>query len=337
MTTGRAGSKRDRGAHCQFAPARPARVSLETIARRLLSWYERHRRVLPWRESGDPYAILVSEVMLQQTQVERVVPKYHEFLTRFPSFEALAAAPRAEVIRCWAPLGYNRRAVRLHEMAQRVVADFDGHLPGSAAELRTFAGLGPYSAGAVACFAFGEQLPVQDTNVRRVLGRLFENDLAAAGRPGVALTQLAEAVLPTGRAADWNQALMDYGATVCTARAPACQRCQLADLCQSGAAAASGQTAFARRVAEARPAYRAARPYPNSSRYYRGRIVEFLRSRAPGHGARLDEVGPAIRADYAPSDRAWLVALLDGLARDGLLVWREGDRGSAADRLVELP
>jgi A/G-specific adenine glycosylase len=275
--------------------------------------------------------------MLQQTQVERVVPKYREFLASFPSLEALAAAPRADVIRRWAPLGYNRRAVRLHELAQRVVAEFEGRLPSTASELRTFAGLGRYSAGAVACFAFGEQLSVEDTNVCRVLGRLFETDLAAAGRPRAALTELAEAILPPGRAADWNQALMDFGATVCTARAPACRRCHLADVCQSGPASATGRTDLGRRAAETRPEYRAAAPYPNSSRYHRGRIVDFLRAREPGRAARVDEVGRAIRPGYTSADRDWLVPLLDGLAKDGLLVWREAGERSAVDRLVELP
>jgi A/G-specific adenine glycosylase len=182
---------------------------------RLLAWYAANGRDLPWRRTRDPYAILVSEVMLQQTQVPRIVPRYEEWLERWPTAEALAAATPADVIRAWAGLGYNRRAVNLHRCAQRV-AELGG-FPREPAELRKLPGIGPYTAAAIACFAFGAQVAAPDTNAVRVLERL--------GRPGAAP--------PEGRAYEWNQALFDLGREVCIARRPRCGQCPLADGCPS--------------------------------------------------------------------------------------------------------
>jgi A/G-specific adenine glycosylase len=182
----------------------------------LLAWYGEHRRDLPWRRTHDPYAILVSEVMLQQTQVSRVVPRYLEWLERWPTVEALAAASPADVIRAWAGLGYNRRAVNLHRCAQEVARR--GGFPRDPAELRKLPGLGPYTAAAIACFAFGTQVAAPDVNARRVLGRAF-------GDPDLPP--------PEGRAYDWNQALFDLGSTVCIARRPRCQVCPLSADCPS--------------------------------------------------------------------------------------------------------
>jgi A/G-specific adenine glycosylase len=182
----------------------------------LLAWYGEHRRDLPWRRTHDPYAILVSEVMLQQTQVSRVVPRYLEWLERWPTVEALAAASPADVIRAWAGLGYNRRAVNLHRCAQEVARR--GGFPRDPAELRKLPGLGPYTAAAIACFAFGAQVAAPDVNARRVLGRAF-------GDPDLPP--------PEGRAYDWNQALFDLGSTICIARRPRCAACPLAGSCPS--------------------------------------------------------------------------------------------------------
>ncbi|MDQ3867860.1 MAG: A/G-specific adenine glycosylase [Actinomycetota bacterium] len=170
----------------------------------LLAWFAEHGRALPWRETRDPYAILVSEVMLQQTQVSRVVPRYRAWLERWPKAEALAAAPLAEVIVAWQGLGYNRRAVNLHRAAQRVAAD---GWPGDLTELP---GVGRYTADAIAAFAFGRAVLPVDTNVRRVLART-----GAGFRPKSA------------------QALFDLGATVCLARVPRCEACPLAERCPS--------------------------------------------------------------------------------------------------------
>lgn len=198
------------------------------FVRRLLRWYGRHRRDLPWRKSRDPYRVLVSEIMLQQTQVARVIPKYREFLRRYPTLRALARAPVREVREAWYPLGYNVRPVRLQAIARTAIRRHDGRLPRTAEELLAFKGIGRYTAGALLSFAYGQPAPILDTNVRRVLRRVFHRD---GGVPDRALWTLAGALLPPRRAYDFNQALMDFGATVCTARTPGCPRCPLRTIC----------------------------------------------------------------------------------------------------------
>ncbi|MGH2450095.1 MAG: A/G-specific adenine glycosylase, partial [Candidatus Limnocylindria bacterium] len=185
----------------------------------LLRWYGRRGRDLPWRRTRDPYAVLVSEVMLQQTQATRVVPAYERFLRRFPTLRALAAAPLGDVLRVWSGLGYNRRARDLHRIAR---AAPDG-LPADVEGLDALPGVGPYTAGAVACFAHGVPAAFADTNIRRVLGRVFLGR-TATGREAVALDR---SLLPPGAADRWHHALMDLGATVCAARAPRCGDCPL--------------------------------------------------------------------------------------------------------------
>ena len=206
---------------------------LRAVRRALLDWYRRGHRALPWRRTRDPYAVLVSEVMLQQTQVDRVLPKYLTWLERYPTLSALAAAPRAEVIRSWAPLGYNLRAVRLHEIARQAVEQHGGRLPETMEGLLALKGIGRYTAAAVACFAFGAAEPVMDTNVRRVLGRIFAGEAAEALEDDRAGWSVAEQALPGDDAYDWNQALMDLGATVCVARNPRCRVCPVHEWCSA--------------------------------------------------------------------------------------------------------
>ncbi len=279
----------------------------------LLDWYERNGRVLPWRGVRDPYAVLVSEVMLQQTQVDRVIPKYGEFLESFPDFEALAAAPVGDVIRAWSPLGYNRRAVRLHGIARAAVA---GGLPRDAEGLRGLEGIGDYTAAAVACFAFDAQVTVVDTNVRRVLTRLA----GAADPPPAAVRVAADELLPDGKADAWNQALMDLGAMVCTAAAPKCGDCALAAVC---AFALAGGKAAGREGGRAKAA-KPEDPFVGSRRYYRGRIVDWLRALPPGESADLSDVGAAVKDGFTEGDHAWLGGLLAELERDGLAKLRNG-------------
>jgi A/G-specific adenine glycosylase len=181
-----------------------------------LTWYAQNRRNLPWRHTRDPYAVLISEVMLQQTQVARVVPRYLEWLERWPTVAALAAATPADVIRAWSGLGYNRRAVNLHRCAQAVAAR--GGFPRDPVELQKLPGIGPYTAAAVACFAFGAQIAAPDTNALRVLERAFPT---------------TDVRVPPGRAYEWNQALFDLGREVCVARRPRCGVCPLATRCPS--------------------------------------------------------------------------------------------------------
>jgi A/G-specific adenine glycosylase len=213
------------------APASRLRLH-SAFQRRLLSWYRRHRRDLPWRKTTDPYKILVSEIMLQQTQVERVVPKYHEFLSRYPTFEALAGASVREVTKTWYPLGYNIRPVRLHSIACETVERYGGRLPEEPEQLQQFKGIGRYTAGAVATFAYGKAAPILDTNVARVLHRIFLKR-GDAKKQRARLWALSESLIPANDAYDFNQGLMDFGAMVCTARQPGCPFCPMKRMCKS--------------------------------------------------------------------------------------------------------
>jgi A/G-specific adenine glycosylase len=202
--------------------------------RRLLAWYTLHRRDLPWRNTRDPYKILVSEIMLQQTQVDRVIPKYHEFLDKYPTLEDLAQARVDEVKRTWYPLGYNIRPVHLHGIAREALARYQGKIPDDSKALQSLKGIGRYTAGAVLSFAYRKDAPILDTNVRRVLGRVFLGHKTLARLKGSnGLWSLSEGLIPPGNAYDFNQALMDFGATWCTPRKPLCPRCPMKRFCKS--------------------------------------------------------------------------------------------------------
>jgi A/G-specific adenine glycosylase len=212
----------------------PDSAARRWFRQRLLTWYARHGRDLPWRRTRDPYRILVSEIMLQQTQVDRVLPKYHEWLARYPTFEALARARPRDVVRTWYPLGYNIRPRRLHSIARETVTTHGGRLPETEEALLAFKGIGAYTAGAVRSFAFGQRAAILDTNVARVLFRVFVGrGEARAHAMKRRLWTLSWAVLPHRRVFDFNQALMDFGATVCSARAPRCGACPMAARCRS--------------------------------------------------------------------------------------------------------
>jgi A/G-specific adenine glycosylase len=205
----------------------------QRFRRRLLAWYRRHGRDLPWRKTDDPYHILVSEIMLQQTQVDRVLPKYAEWLSKYPSLDALAKAPEHEVAKTWYPLGYNIRPRRLQSIARESVDKYGGRLPSDETTLRSFKGIGQYTAGAIRSFAFRERAAILDTNVARVLYRVFIAD----GDPKShamkrRLWTLSEVLVPTRHVFDFNQALMDFGAIVCVARAPRCLVCPMKTACR---------------------------------------------------------------------------------------------------------
>jgi A/G-specific adenine glycosylase len=212
----------------------PAPERRRWFRRQLLAWYRRNGRSLPWRETRDPYHILVSEVMLQQTQVDRVLPKYREWLDRYPSFEALSAAAEEDVVRTWYPLGYNIRPRRLQAIARDAVERFDGRLPDDEETLLSFKGIGEYTAGAVRSFAFGKRAAILDTNVARVLFRVFvgHGDPKSHAMKKL-LWDLSRAVLPHRHYYDFNQALMDFGATACSARTPDCESCPMRRQCRS--------------------------------------------------------------------------------------------------------
>ena len=212
----------------------PPTAARQRFRRRLLTWYRAHGRSLPWRHTNDPYHILVSEVMLQQTQVDRVLPKYHEWLEKYPSLEALAAAADDDVNATWRPLGYNVRPRRLHAIARESVTRYGGQLPSDEETLRSFKGIGAYTAGAIRSFAFRERAAILDTNVARVLFRVFvARGDAKAHATRKHLWAVSGALVPRKDVFDFNQALMDLGAMVCTARKPKCLVCPMSKLCAS--------------------------------------------------------------------------------------------------------
>lgn len=211
-------------------------MSCTGLAAPLLAWYSASARKLPWRGSADPYEVWVSEVMLQQTRVETVIPYFKRWIEKYPTVETLAQAPLQGVLSTWEGLGYYGRARNLHKAAQFVLAEYEGKIPQDLRLLRKLPGIGRYSAGAIASIAFGLDEPALDGNIRRVLARIF-NISEPLGDPACdhTLWQLAREALPAGRAGDFNQALMDLGATICLPRSPNCAICPLADCCQANA------------------------------------------------------------------------------------------------------
>jgi A/G-specific adenine glycosylase len=296
----------------------PPESDLRELRRALLAWHGRHGLEAPWRVSRDPYQALVAAVMAQQTQMSRVLPKFAEFIEAFPSVEALATASPGEVLRIWAPLGYNLRAVRLHRAAQEIARQ--GGFPRTAAELERIDGIGPFTAAIVTSFAFGERVAAVDTNVSRVVGRVCAG--GDDNLPTREVRTLASDLVAPRAAGRWNQAMMDLGALVCTARTPRCDACPLARWCRARVRfSANG----ARRVAEAIARYRVEPPFKGSRRYYRGRIVQALRELPPGETLTTHCLierlrGPASRPDGTKGiGEASLRELLAALARDGLV------------------
>lgn len=214
----------------------------EQIAARVVSFYRASGRELPWRQTADPYAIWISEVMLQQTRVETVLPYYRRWLERFPTVDALAAASLDDVLAAWSGLGYYSRARNLHRGAAEVTDSYGGALPRDAAALRRLPGIGRYTAGAIASLAFGAREPVVDGNVARVLARLYAIEVdVRSGAGGRMLWKLAGELIPVDAPADFNQGIMELGATVCTPRSPRCDDCPLSSGCRAHAAGRQGE------------------------------------------------------------------------------------------------
>jgi A/G-specific adenine glycosylase len=278
----------------------------------VLSWFDARGRALSFRGTRDPYAILVSEVMAQQTQVSRVAEAWPRFLERFPTVAALATATPADVLRAWRGMGYDRRALNLRRAARVIVAEHGGEVPRDLAILQGLPGIGPYTARAVASIAFGTAVGAVDTNVRRVLGRA----LGGGERLSPATLQAAaDASVDPHRAGDWTHAVMDVGATLCRPTRPQCDRCPLRPWCNFAAAATESTAATGARTAPIRPQPRArvpATPFHATTRWLRGRLVDRLRE-APGPTWTEIE-SPIGRHDAAAVERA-----LAGLARDGVV------------------
>ena len=299
----------------RIRPAPTARLLTASARRRLLAWGAGAHRDLPWRATRDPWAVLVSEVMLQQTQVPRVVPRWHAFLARFPDPAACAAAPVADVVDEWAGLGYNRRAVALHRCAVACASDHGGALPDDLDALRALPGIGPYTARAVLAFAFERDVGVVDTNVGRVLARWAGRPL----RPAEAQAA-ADALVPRGEGWAWNQALFDLGAGVCRKRGPDCGACPVRRWC---AWRSAGCPAPDPAVGSAGVSGGQSR-FEGSDRQGRGRLVDALRTTG-----RVPAGGLAAAAGW-PDDPERARRVADGLVADGLARWSPG--GTALDR-----
>lgn len=248
---------------------------------KILSWYQEHQRDLPWRKARDPYYIFISEVMSQQTQISRVVPKYKTWITTLPTITDLATAPVSQVLQLWSGLGYNRRALNLKKTAEIIVRDFGGKFPQKEAELLSLPGIGQYTSRAILCFAFDQQVAVVDTNVRKVIVTQLLNE-ESLDDPKT-LQAIAEQLVPKGRAYEWNQALMDYAATVLKKEKITIQK----------------QSKFI-----------------GSHRYYRGQILKILLAKKQ---ISIKDIGGLIKKDYTTREREWLEKLLNELIAEGFI------------------
>jgi A/G-specific adenine glycosylase len=296
--------------------ATDAPAAVPTVLRdAVLEWYDATGRELSFRATTDPYAVLVSELMAQQTQAARAAEAWTAWMTRFPSVDALAAAPVADVLRAWAGLGYNRRAVYLHRAAKSIVADHGGRVPSSVEALEALPGVGPYTARAVAAIAFGQPVGAVDVNVRRVLGRIVAGGPDAI--PAESMQALADESVPAGRPGAWTHALMDVGQRLCRPGRPRCADCPAIAWCGY----AAGVRPAARVAPQTSRTRRPEPPFPATNRWLRGRIVDRARD---AHGwSSFDE---PIGEHEPPAVRTAVLAL----ARDGLLEVRETPAGLEA-------
>jgi A/G-specific adenine glycosylase len=291
----------------------PDDAKAEAVRRALISWFEENGRDLPWRRTRDPWRILVSEVMLQQIQVKRAITFYEAFLERFATPRALAEAPLTEALRVWGNLGRYRRVVNLHRTARILTEEFGGEVPSDPGVLTRLPGIGPYTAGAVACFAFEKDVAFLDTNVRRVLHRLFfGSEVPEPVAKEKQLLSTAETLVPSGRGWRWGQSVIDFGALHCTARKPLCESCPLSNLC---AARPTIRTSLASLPRGGKATGR----YEGSNRYYRGRALAMLREASEG-GITLRELGEGLREGFSVEDLPWLRGVVESLEKDGL-VW----------------
>lgn len=291
------------------------KLLIKPFHRLLLDWYAQAGRTLPWRQTRDPYAIVVSEVMLQQTQVSRGLPKFVAWMKRFPTTRALAGAPLPEVLKQWQGLGYNRRAKYLWVLAQTVEKKYGGTFPQTKDEVLSLPGVGPHTAGAVMSFAFGATEPIFDTNARRVVGRVFKGYQQLVGMNENAWTKLMQATVPSSKKIfNFNQALMDLGALVCTAKKPACRVCPLKTICTSYPAILSA-TAQDLRLTKA---VKEKKYYGQPRRIWRGQILRAVQDAAP-QSVSLSELGKKIQSDWQANRLPWLRSVVQLLAREDLL------------------
>lgn len=278
----------------------PAPDSTRVLHERVLAWFDREARELPWRSDPEPWAVMVSEFMLQQTPVVRVLPVFAAWLRRWPTPAALAAEPVGEAVRAWGRLGYPRRAQRLHAAATAIVERHDGRVPSAREDLLALPGVGDYTAGAIASFAFADRQVVLDTNVRRVFGRVVSGRQFPADAVTAAERDLARELMPEHDAHRWAAATMELGAMVCTARSPRCDACPVRDVCRWRAAGYPAHDWPARR----------GQAWAGTDRQCRGRLLAVLR----------DAVDPVPKAalDATWDDDTQRERCLDSLLDDGL-------------------
>ena len=288
-------------------------TNLRRLHRRVTGWYRRHQRLLQWRTTVKPYEILVSEIMLQQTQASRVQEKLPLFLKRFPSIQALARASTADVVRGWDGMGYNNRAVRLSELAKLITTKYRNRIPSDIADLQALPGIGPYTAHAMACFAFGRRVPVVDVNIRRVLSRVFwKMKRTSDVKSEEQIWTIAQRALPRN-AYMWNQALMDIGATVCTARKPLCNDCPVQQNCKSKAL---GSYVHFKPNGSQKLTYEPAhRGIPR--RIWRGKIIQILRRLPNRRSMSVTSLSKTMRLQN--NDARWISAVVHQLEKDGVV------------------
>lgn len=323
--------KQNKETECEFSPS-------------LLEWYNVHKRDLPWRRADiSPYEVLVSEIMLQQTQVSRVKIKLAEFIEKFPSIQELANANKADIIHAWQGMGYNRRALNLQKFAQEVVKKFQGEIPSNPETLRTLPGIGPYCAGSIASFAFNLPEPAIDVNVRRVFKRVFEGvDKALPGKAQEerALHMLVKEHIPQNKSADFHNALMDFASCTCTKKSPSCQSCPMQRICsfyplfqEKGAAALHKPQ---KKQEQGRQEH--GKHIPN--RIYRGRIVEFIRSQTRTKH-KFSDFAQRIKKDFGQqtltnkrsddnkeSEETWLINLCTKLQAEGFISFEHNSQNN---------
>lgn len=296
--------------------------NLKSLHTAVLAWYGLNARTFPWRPCSNAYRVLISEMMSQQTQISRVVAYYHRWLEAFPTIEALASASKADVLREWSGLGYNSRALRLHQLANIVTSEHKGSLPHTVESLLALPGIGRYTAHAVACAAYQDAVPVVDVNIRRVLTRVF----SPVERPGEMKPEkeawaLAQSALPGHDVYEWNQALMDIGATICTSRAPKCPECPVRRYCLSAESPVFSLPPVKKgKKAAHEPQYNGI-----PRRLYRGKILKLLHA----GGLTEEEIASRLEAEFGTLDPAWISHVLDELVKSDLIV-RQGNRVAIA-------
>ena len=299
---------------------------MTNFSSKILQWYSHHKRHLPWRSDNiDPYYVVVSEFMLQQTQVPRVIEKFQEFMMKFPTISHVALASKAEVIHAWSGLGYNRRALLLHAFAQQVYQEYDGKIPNTKENLSKLPGMGPYTTGAILSFAFNLPEPAIDVNVRRIYMRHFhgkDQGLPMAKKEEQELYELIRSTIPENKSSALHNALMDFGSLICQRDKPLCPQCSLQQSCKFYPLyiTEKEKALFVMEKKAEKGVYENGKFIPN--RIFRGRIVEFVRKNEWKEIA-FSELGMVIKKDYNESEEEWLLSLCEGLKKDRLIEYTQ--------------